>query len=227
MTLSPMRSPVPKQIPPAFDTVIPLIRQRLAGILIDWRVAVAADIAADNSHGRSVAVSRLDYVDRLDNAVRRLAPQTLASCAPTWAADAAASVHDPATTRRPDVCRICALLEFVLEHPQDPNPPASLTRRAAAPPQSSSWDLEAAERLPRLRDSFCRTAVQAAIHGSPQFERARRVLASTEERLLRDHLDLVLTQVGRWERVEKSWLANDDQLHHDCHHCANPQLNRK
>jgi len=80
------------------------------------------------------------------------------------------------------------------------------------------------ERLRRLGDTFSRSVDQAASHGLQQeFERASRVLASTEERLLRDHLDLVLTQVGRWERAEKRWQANAGKLHRDCLYCANPQ----
>lgn len=206
----------------AVDTMSPIpapaIRVRIVGHLEALRSRVAADIVADRSHGRPVDAERVHYLRDLQDALIHLLPQEAAAHRRLWAQESTRAVHDPGERRPSETCRICALLEWVLAHPND-GAPAALSRSAGGPP-TPVRDAEAAERLPRLRTGFSRDVASAILHGLPDDEScAGRVLDSLEERLVRFHLDLVLAEIDGWERVERSWAVRPRLVHADCRYC--------
>lgn len=187
---------------------------------LELRSRVAFGIAVDASHQCDITVARRQYCRELERAVQHLDRRNTTALRALWASAYSAAVHDPVSDPRLGVCPRCDLADRVHRRPGELVPPGRLTNPQPGPPVPGSWMTEAAIRLPRVRNQLAQLVAQYDAHGDKdETARAVRVLTSTEERLVRDHLDLTLAAVPAWAALESAWSADPQLLHDGCHTC--------
>ena len=199
---------------------LPPVPSRIRDHVLELRSRVAFGIAVDRSHQSDVPIARVRYLRELERAANVLDAGNAAVLRASWATAYAAAVHDPRNDPRLGVCPRCDLAERVRLRPEELVPPGRLTHPSLGPPTVDGFTTEAAERLPRVRNGFALHVAQNAAHGEHTgIVRAIRVLTSTEQRLVRDHLDLTLQALPVWAALESSWAEDSSLLHEGCNSC--------